>query len=468
MYRTHNNHNSKMTSEVAVVMVPFVAQGHLNQLLHLSHLISAYNIPIHFISTATHIRQARIRLHGWNSHNNLIQFHELPDPDFISPHPNPNGTVSFPTHLQPVFNSSLRLRGPVADFVRSLAETSRRVAVVHDSAMSYVVQDVKFMSNVETYIFRALSVFYTYCSNLDRLRRELPFAPEMLPRLPSSDETMSGEFMEFVKLQYEHQTFHVGNIYDSSRVIEGTFLESLEREGICGKNHWAVGPFNPVEIQTDVSNSDRHASLKWLDKQPERSVVYVSFGTTTTFTVSQIRELAMGLEKSEQRFLWVLRDADKGDVFNNDMIRRVVLPDGFENRVEGRGLVVREWAPQVEILGHLSVGGFVSHCGWNSCMEAMTCGVAVAAWPIHSDQPRNAFLFVEVLKVALMMREWACRDKLLTSVMVEKVVRRLMDTKEGAAIRKRAAEVGGELRRSLANGGISRKELDSLIAYIRR
>ncbi|KAJ0879055.1 putative trans-zeatin O-beta-D-glucosyltransferase [Helianthus annuus] len=418
MYPTHNNHNSKMTSEVAVVMVPFVAQGHLNQLLHLSHLISAYNIPIHFISTATHIRQARIRLHGWNSHNNLIQFHELPDPDFISPHPNPNGTVSFPTHLQPVFNSSLRLRGPVADFVRSLAETSRRVAVVHDSAMSYVVQDVKFMSNVE-----------------------LPFAPKMLPRLPSSDETMSGEFMEFVKLQYEHQTFHVGNIYDSSRVIEGTFLESLEREGICGKNHWAVGPFNPVEIQTDVSNSDRHASLKWLDKQPERSVVYVSFGTTTTFTVSQIRELAMGLEKSEQRFLWV---------------------------VEGRGLVVREWAPQVEILGHLSVGGFVSHCGWNSCMEAMTCGVAVAAWPIHSDQPRNAFLFVEVLKVALMMREWACRDKLLTSVMVEKVVRRLMDTKEGAAIRKRAAEVGGELRRSLANGGISRKELDSLIAYIRR
>ncbi|KAJ0696415.1 putative trans-zeatin O-beta-D-glucosyltransferase [Helianthus annuus] len=423
MYPTHNNHNSKMTSEVAVVMVPFVAQGHLNQLLHLSHLISAYNIPIHFISTATHIRQARIRLHGWNSHNNLIQFHELPDPDFISPHPNPNGTVSFPTHLQPVFNSSLRLRGPVADFVRSLAETSRRVAVVHDSAMSYVVQDVKFMSNVTE---RA-----TVCTE----------DVATVTDLPSSDETMSGEFMEFVKLQYEHQTFHVGNIYDSSRVIEGTFLESLEREGICGKNHWAVGPFNPVEIQTDVSNSDRHASLKWLDKQPERSVVYVSFGTTTTFTVSQIRELAMGLEKSEQRFLWV---------------------------VEGRGLVVREWAPQVEILGHLSVGGFVSHCGWNSCMEAMTCGVAVAAWPIHSDQPRNAFLFVEVLKVALMMREWACRDKLLTSVMVEKVVRRLMDTKEGAAIRKRAAEVGGELRRSLANGGISRKELDSLIAYIRR
>ncbi|KAK1412931.1 hypothetical protein QVD17_34551 [Tagetes erecta] len=459
------------TSDVVVVMVPFVAQGHLNQLLHLSRLISTYNIPIHFISTTTHCRQARDRLHGWHAHDNFIKFHPLHDPDFTSPNPEPNTTTQFPTHLQPSFNSSLHLRHPVADIIRSLAKTSRRVVVVHDSIMSYVVQDVKFIQNAETYIFRALSVFYILCFNLIRLGKELPFTLEMKLRLPDATATVSQEFTEFLKLQYSHQTFHVGNIYDSSRVIEGKFLEYVEKDEIMGKRHWAVGPFNPVEISPDVSSSaqqDRHACLKWLDKQPEKSVIYVSFGTTTTFLECQIRELALGLEKSEQRFLWVLRDADKGDVFKKDTVRRLELPEGFECRIEGRGLVVREWAPQPEILGHFSVGGFMSHCGWNSCMEAMTGGVAIIAWPGHSDQPHNACLLVDVLGVGLLMREWACRDELVTSVMVETMVRKLMGAGEGVEIRKRATELGGELRRSLGEGGGGRKELDSLISYITR
>lgn len=275
--------------------------------------------------------------------------------------------------------------------------------------------------------------------------------------------------MDFIKLQSSHQTIHVGNLYDSSRVIEGKFLESLEKDEINGKNHWAVGPFNPVEIQSEISaSSHRHNCLQWLDKQPENSVIYVSFGTTTTFTEEQIGELAVGLENSGQRFLWVLREADKGDVFTNNGGRRVGLAEGFEERVAERGLVVRDWAPQLEILGHRSTGGFVSHCGWNSSMEAMTAGVAIAAWPMHSDQPRNAFLLTDVLGVALMMRDWGRRDELLTSVMVEKVIRKLMDSKEGEVIRRRAVELGGELRRSMAEGGVTRNELNSLVSHIRR
>ncbi|KVH94988.1 UDP-glucuronosyl/UDP-glucosyltransferase [Cynara cardunculus var. scolymus] len=445
-----------MASEVVVVMVPFVAQGHLNQLLHLSGLLSSYNLPIHFLCSATNTRQARHRLHGWNP-NNLIHFHQLPDPEFTSPPPDPNSTTQFPTHLQPSFNSSLHLRRPVADIIRSLSHTATRVAVVHDSLMSYVVQDVKSIPNAETYIFRALSIFYVFCFQWEKLGRKLPFETHLLHRLPMSAESMTQEFMEFIKLQYSHQTIHVGNLYDSSRVIEGKFLELLEKDSINGKNHWAVGPFNPVDIQSEISDScrRRHNCLQWLDKQPEKSVVFVSFGTTTTFTEEQIGELAVGLENSDQRFLWVLRDADKGDVFMNDGGRRVVLPEGFEERVAERGLVVRDWAPQLEILGHRSTGGFVSHCGWNSSMEAMTAGVAIAAWPLHSDQPRNAFLMADVLGVALMMKDWSCRDELFTSVMVEKVIRKLMDSEEGEAIRQRAAELGGELRRSMAEGGVT-------------
>ncbi|KAH7842602.1 hypothetical protein Vadar_007180 [Vaccinium darrowii] len=107
----------------------------------------------------------------------------------------------------------------------------------------------------------------------------------------------------------------------------------------------------------------------------------------------------MGLEQSEKKFIWVLRDADKGDIFAGE-VKKEKLPDGFEERVKEVGIVVRDWAPQVEILGHPSIGGFMSQCGWNSCLESITMGVPIAAWPMHSDQPKNAFLVTNILKVA--------------------------------------------------------------------
>ncbi|KAK2992840.1 hypothetical protein RJ640_019322 [Escallonia rubra] len=202
-------------------------------------------------------------------------------------------------------------------------------------------------------------------------------------------------------------------------------------------------------------------------RQDPSSVIFVSFGTTTSLADEQIKELAFGLEKSEQKFIWVLRDADKGDVFQEE-VRRAELPQGYEERIQGKGMIVRDWAPQVEILGHPSTGGFMSHCGWNSCMESITMGVPIAAWPMHSDQPRNTVLITKVLKIGLVVRDWTRRNETVTSSTVEDVVRRLMASEEGDEIRKRAVELGAGVRRSVDEGGITRMELDSFIAHITR
>ncbi|KAK3009709.1 hypothetical protein RJ639_013758, partial [Escallonia herrerae] len=98
----------------------------------------------------------------------------------------------------------------------------------------------------------------------------------------------------------------------------------------------------------------------------------------------------------------------------------------YEQRIEGKGIVVRDWAPQIEILGHPSTGGFMSHCGWNSCMESMSMGVPIAAWPMHSDQPRNTMLVTKVLRTGIAVKEWADRDELVTSSTINTAVRRLM------------------------------------------
>ncbi|XP_039138148.1 zeatin O-xylosyltransferase-like [Dioscorea cayenensis subsp. rotundata] len=182
-----------------------------------------------------------------------------------------------------------------------------------------------------------------------------------------------------------------------------------------------------------------------------------------------IEELAIGLEKSDQKFVWVLRDADGGDVFADEQNadkRRRKLPQGYEERLKGVGMVVRDWVPQLEILAHKAIGAFMSHCGWNSCMESLSFGVPILAWPMHSDQPRNAMCVSEYLKVGFMVRDWEHRMEVVSSMVIVEVVKRLMVSDEGMEVKDRARELGEQIRVGVSHGGSSWKEMQSFISYI--
>lgn len=127
--------------------------------------------------------------------------------------------------------------------------------------------------------------------------------------------------------------------------------------------------------------------LKWLDEQPPTSVVYVNFGTTgfNKFSTEMVHELALGLEGSQARFLWVLRPPPG---LSAEEAERV-LPSGFEERVKGRGLITRGWAPQLQILEHRATGAFLMQGGWNSTLETICRGVPFIAWATFADQPTN-------------------------------------------------------------------------------
>lgn len=95
-------------------------------------------------------------------------------------------------------------------------------------------------------------------------------------------------------------------------------------------------------------------------------------------------------------------------------------------------------------------------------------GVPIVAWPMHSDQPRNTVLITQLLKLGIVMADCARRDEIVTSNVIENAVKRLMASKEGDEIRKKAVELGGNVRRSMDEGGVSRMEFDSFIAHITR
>ncbi|XP_062117760.1 zeatin O-glucosyltransferase-like [Humulus lupulus] len=464
----------KPSHDVVVVFVPLPAQGHINQLLHLSRLVAAYDIPVHVVGTAIHNHQAKARVQGWDP-NTIpnIQFHDFTVPPFPSPPPNPSNQHNFPSHLLPCFHATRHLRQPTAALLRRLSSQTRRVVVIHDSLMASVVQDVVCIQNAESYTFHSISafaIFLFYCDGMGKTTSllEMDDSVKYIPNdVPSLQGCMNSEILDFIAAQYEFNKLNSGNLYNTSRMLERPYMNFLARI-LPNKKHWAVGPFNPVSFLDKKMPNDRHVSLKWLDNQDPRSVIYVSFGTTTAFTDEQIKELAFGLEQSNQKFIWVLREADKGNVFDKNQVKKLELPKGYEDRVRHMGMVVREWAPQLEILGHSSTGGFLSHCGWNSCVESITMGVPIGAWPMHSDQPRNAVLVTKLLRIGTVIREWSHRDDVARADTVARGVRKLMASEEGNEMRKRAEELGGALRRSMAEGGSSRKELDCFIAHISR
>ncbi|KAM7481200.1 hypothetical protein LguiB_005783 [Lonicera macranthoides] len=358
------------------------------------------------------------------------------------------------------------MREPVYALLCKVADTAQRIIVIHDPLAAFVIQDASLIPNAESYVFNCLSAFTQFFNIWEGMGK--PFKVENeLKKLPSMEGCITFEIINFAVSQHDLLKSRAGDIYNSSRLVESSYLDLLAKEVISGKRkQWAIGSVNPVKINLGISNS-RHKCLDWLEKQEPRSVIYVSFGTTVSMTDEEIKELAIGLEKSEQKFLCVLRDADKGDIFEGGVMR-YELPEGHEKRVGGVGMVVRDWAPQLEILAHTSTGGFISHCGWNSCTEAITYGVPILTWPMHSDQPRNAVLITEILGFGLVMREWEHRGKVVRACSVEEYVRSLMASKEGEDVRKRAEELGTAVRQSKDESGISRLEMDSFIDHITR
>lgn len=206
--------------------------------------------------------------------------------------------------------------------------------------------------------------------------------------------------------------------------------------------------------------------LDWLDRQPRGSVLFVSFGSGGTLTCEQLGELALGLEASRQRFLLVARvpsDSESSGTFfgagSDDPLK--YLPEGFLSRTRESGLVVPNWVPQMEVLGHVAVGGFLTHCGWNSTLESLMCGVPMIAWPLYAEQRMNAVLLTEGVKVAI--RLVANEKGLFSREEISKVTKELMEGEKGKAMAERVRELKEAGLKALEKEGSSYNALAEVV-----
>ncbi|KAI8558692.1 hypothetical protein RHMOL_Rhmol04G0116500 [Rhododendron molle] len=240
-----------------------------------------------------------------------------------------------------------------------------------------------------------------------------------------------------------------------------------------------IYPVGPVlHLLKDEKEEDEEVIqiIRWLDDQPPSSVVFLCFGSMGSFSGEQVREIAQALEQSKHRFLWSLRQPPpKGKVEMPSEYQDLnqVLPEGFLERTIKIGKVIG-WAPQVAVLSHKAVGGFVSHCGWNSTLESLWCGVPVATWPMYAEQQMNAFQLVRELRLAVDikldykrdMRFSSIEPKLVTADEIENGIQRLMENGDKSStegIKQKVKEMSKKSKVAMKEGGSSYNSIGRFI-----
>ena len=240
---------------------------------------------------------------------------------------------------------------------------------------------------------------------------------------------------------------------------------------------WCVGPVslcNKNDLDKaqrgNKASIDEHQCLKWLDSREPNSVVYACLGSLCNLISSQLIELGLALEASKRPFIWVIKGGDKLQELENWMAE-----DQFEERIKGRGLIIRGWAPQVLILSHPAIGGFLTHCGWNSTLEGICAGIQMLTWPLFADQFLNEKFVVQVLKIGYRIGvedplKWGDEEKIGVLAKKEDIkmaIDRLMDEgEEREARQKRAKELSQMAKEAVEEGGSSDLNIKLLIQDI--
>ncbi|KAH0977774.1 hypothetical protein GBA52_027493 [Prunus armeniaca] len=296
----------------------------------------------------------------------------------------------------------------------------------------------------------------------DQSRILLPGLPPLEPLDLPSFVYDFGSYPDF----YQASLAQFSNVDKADWILFNTFYELEEQVVDWLAKFWplrTVGPTIPSkylderleddkEYGVNLFKSDNDACIKWLNERPKGSVAYVSFGSFAELGVEQMEELARGLRRSKSNFLWVVRASEAAKV-----------PKGFVEETLEKGLVV-SWCPQMEVLVHEAVGCFVTHCGWNSTLEALSLGVPMLAMPQWTDQTTNAKFIMDVWKIGLT----APSDEkgLVRPEVVEHCISEIMEGERGKEMKINALKWKELAKKAVAEGGSSDKNIDEFISKL--
>ncbi|KAJ1704299.1 hypothetical protein LUZ63_004078 [Rhynchospora breviuscula] len=467
-----------MANKPCIYFITFYAAGHLMSMVEFAKRLSSFgnSFSINFFVLMEPDERNQLGsplcssyLRSLQAQNTPFKFHRLPS---VEP---PTSFDGMPELV------SLYVRSYLPHIkAQLLASPSPISALVLDVFASDVI-DVANELNIPSYIYyTSTATSLTLMSHLscqedennlkDFSEVENIDVPGLIP-IPST--SLRNDFLNRNSASYKSLMHHGRRsneakavIVNSNIYLEKTTMKALTEGTLLAPDTKIsnIYPIGPV-ISLGKNKSKEQECLKWLDMQPMKSVVFLCFGSMGAFDVSQSRQIASALEQSGHRFLWaILTPSNEFVGYPTDGNLDELLPEGFIERTKERGLVWPSLVPQIDILSHEAIGGFVTHCGWNSCLESLWFGVPMVAWPFYfSEQHLNAFQLVNEMHVAVAL-EIDRKEGFVRANELQRAIKCLMDegSEEGRSVRKKAEEIKLACRKAVEVGGVSYVHLQNL------
>eukprot|EP00250_Pteridium_aquilinum_P008778 c18201_g1_i2 orf=191-1600(-) len=451
-----------------ILVLPFAQQGHINPLMQLSRKLASRGAEVTFVVSENTVPSGKSKASG------------TPNLRLVGVADNLPAERSRGSSFRDSVDSMVNMEAGFRELLQGLRHVV--TTVIYDAFMTWApsiaaslsIPCISFFTTNAT----ACSLVYQVPSLIEH--GVLPFRPDSDEESPLPEDQVEGlegvpgllpeEFPLCLTFNATHFRYRflvtIGEMMHQASAIIINTMEELEPEAIealrAHKQVYAVGPLlllsgRPTRLDVNYWPEDDHC-LPWLDSKPPSSVLYVSFGSVAFLPLPHFQHLALGLEASEQPFLWVVRPD------STELPLEQALPDGFLARTKDRGLII-SWGPQLLILSHPSIGGFFTHGGWNSIIENL-CMVSVPmiCWPHVAEQHLNRRLVADHWKVGVRLQHEA--DDGVTKEEIARVVRDLFHGKHGMELREASSKVGDLTKKAVTDEGSSQNNFEALYTLL--
>ncbi|MCD7468889.1 hypothetical protein HAX54_007436 [Datura stramonium] len=481
---------SSLSKELHFLLIPLMSQSHIIPLTDFAKLLAFHGVNVSIITTPLNAQKYKsIVTHAMKSNLKiqLIPLH-FPSQEVGLPQGCENmDTLNSLELFKDFFLASEMMQEPLEKLIQELEP--KPSCIISTSPLTWT-QQVATKFKIPRYIFQTVSCFTLYCFhilNQTKLQDTLVLDSDsfLIPNVPhkieftkaqlpfdSSKQSSQGHMKSILDKIRKTQDLARGTLINTCGELENWYVDSYKK---AVKKVFCVGPVSLCNKEMDEmvdrgnkASIDEHSNcLNWLDSMKPKSVIYACFGTLSNISFLQMKEIGLGLESSNVPFIWIIRGLNL-----TLEVEKWLRDENFEEKVKGRGMIIRGWAPQILILSHSAVGGFLTHCGWNSTLEGISCGVPMITFPMFAEQFYNEKFIVNVLKIGVRVGvevstiSWNEEKNgvLVNKDQIKKAIDELMDKDlEGEDRRERAKELAHISKKAIEEEGSSYLNIKLLI-----
>ncbi|KAL0356874.1 UNVERIFIED_CONTAM: Gallate 1-beta-glucosyltransferase [Sesamum calycinum] len=446
--------NGSLRNNIHIFMVSFPGQGHVNPLLRLAKRLASFGLFVTLSApefAGLSIRKANTITDDEPTSlgTGMIRF-EFFDDGWDFNDPNRDDLDSYLAQLERVGRQKL------PQMIQKQAEKGRPVSCVINNPFIPWVSDVAEILGIPSAMLwiqscASFSAYYHYYNEL------VPFPSEHEPEID-----VQLPYMPLLKHDEVPSFLHPSTPYPFlRRAILGQF-KNMSKPFCILMDTFQELEHGIVEHMSKVCRPIKTIGPLFKELKSPNSVVYISFGSIVHLKQEQVDEIAHGLLGSEVSFLWVVRPPPK-----ESNVEPHVLPQGFLEKAGDKGKIVK-WSPQEHVLAHPSTACFVTHCGWNSSMEALASGVPVVAFPQWGDQVTDAKFLVDVFKVGIRLCRGEAEGRIVPRDEVERCFRAATGGPEAAEMKQNALKWKKAAEEAVAEGGSSYRNMRDFVDEVVR